>query len=304
MPGLAALIAAIALQLSPGPPDDLIRDPGVAATHDYCVMPVQDGLLVEARAALAMNRTEVAPRDRAAAALVTAGTDLASDGHQEPSGCAGLFAGGNTRFTESLEQAERRLRRESRIRVSRDENIARVQVMLRDLWVADQAGRLTYLQLQTSDRSGSDWWAYRRATAHVIASDAISTDAMRGVLDLYDWIDRERFGARTSGQAWLLVQHADHNPDFQRMALERMAPYLESGGVRRQDYAYLWDRVAVNTGRLQRYGTQPMDTCEPDGTLGLKPVEDPTRLGDRRAEMNLGPVEHDLASMAAQRCSG
>lgn len=81
-----------------------------------------------------------------------------------------------------------------------------------------------------------------------------------------------------------------------------MEPYVESGGVRRKHYAYLYDRVAVNTGRMQRYGTQPTWQCEDDGSMQLKPLEDPARVNDRRAEMGLNTVEEGLAEMTRQVC--
>ena len=302
--GFGGLIAAMVFQMPEGLPAHLLSDPVVAGTHDYCEEPVPDDVLALAREALTRDKTDIHPRERAAAALVTAGMDIAAAQPEGTSDCYALFAAGSNRLADALEPHENRLRRESRFRESRDPDIARIQVMLRDLWVTDQAGRLAYLQLNTEDRTGEAWWAYRRATAHVIANDYNATEGLREALELYDWIDRERFGARTSSQAWLIAQHADHDPDFQRDALSRMEPYLESGGVRRQDYAYLWDRAAVNTGQLQRYGTQPMDACNADGTLDLKPVEDPDTLDARRGTMGLGPVQRDLDQMAAQRCGG
>jgi hypothetical protein len=125
---------------------------------------------------------------------------------------------------------------------------------------------------------------------------------MRGLLERYDWIDSHRFGGRVAAHAWILVQHADDHPDFQTEALRRMEAYLESGGVRARDYAYLFDRVAVNTGELQRYGTQPAATCNEDASLDLKPVEDLDGLDARRATMGLGPYLGELEAMAAQRC--
>ena len=79
--------------------------------------------------------------------------------------------------------------------------------------------------------------------------------------------------------------------------------YLATGGVSKKNYAYLWDRVAVNHDREQRYGTQPDWDCK-DGKLELRPVEDPDNLDARRTEMGLGPVEQALAQMAANVCGG
>lgn len=298
----AGLIGLSLMQSAGALPADLLTDPVVAGTHDYCETPVPDDVLAQAQATLERDKTEITPRSRASAALVTAGMQIATAQPDGTTDCYALFSEGSNRLAEALAPLERRLRRESRFRESRNDDIAAVQNLLRDLWVADQSGRYAYLALNTDDRTGAAWWAYRLATANAITTDGRSTEAMRDILDRYDWVDGEQFGRRTATQAWLLVQHSDHDPAFQSLALERMEPYLESGSVRRQDYAYLWDRVAVNTGQLQRYGTQPMGECNEDGTLDLKPVEDPDTLDVRRREMGLGPAQPELDQMAAQRC--
>ena len=95
---------------------------------------------------------------------------------------------------------------------------------------------------------------------------------------------------------------ADSDPAFQQKALDRMTPYVETDGVSKGDYAYLWDRVAVNTDRKQRYGTQPTWECTTDNKLTLQPLEDPENVNKRRAEMGLGSVEESLADMAREVC--
>ncbi len=125
---------------------------------------------------------------------------------------------------------------------------------------------------------------------------------MYGLLQDYDWIDKKRFGKRVSMAAWLVVQHADHDVALQKLALQRMEPYLKSKKVSKGDYAYLWDRVAVNSGKKQRYGTQPDWECTAEGTLNLQPLEDPETVNKRRKKMGLGPVEAALAGMAKSVC--
>lgn len=223
--------------------------------------------------------------------------------HLSPLTRAGrFFAGGDRTFSRLLASNTRRLRGQAARDRSDDRAIAEVQARIADQWLADQSARLTYVQLQTNDRAGSAFWAQRLATAQAVTIDADSTVMMRGLLEDYDWIDAHRFGVRVSSHAWILVQHADDHPGFQAEVLERMEAYLDNGGVRARDYAYLFDRVAVNTGQLQRYGTQPASQCNDDGSLDLQPVEDIETLDERRAAMGLGPYRADLEAMAAGRC--
>jgi len=61
--------------------------------------------------------------------------------------------------------------------------------------------------------------------------------------------------------------------------------------------AYLEDRVRVNAGQPQRYGTQFTVT---GGEFGPHPIEDPHRLDERRAEAGLEPFADYQARMQAR----
>ena len=91
---------------------------------------------------------------------------------------------------------------------------------------------------------------------------------------------------------WLIVQHADLNPNFQRDVLRRLEPLLAQGRVRSRDYAFLWDRVAVADKRPQRYGTQ--FSCENGAWAPIGGIEDPDQLDARRKKMGLPPFRDDL----------
>ena len=60
--------------------------------------------------------------------------------------------------------------------------------------------------------------------------------------------------------------------------------------------AYLEDRVRVNAGQPQLYGTQFTVT---GGTFGPHPIEDPGRLDERRAQAGLAPFTDYEARMRA-----
>lgn len=274
-----------------------------ASQVDFCD-PALDlpGLVADAK----KNLEDTAPAHRrageASVMLLETGGELAAQ-QSGRRACDKVFKAARALFKDALSGNLRRLRREARVRASGDPEIAQVQATLSDRWLQDQAARLTYLAFLPAQASGgARSWALRLASAHAVGVDAQSTVVMRGLLDRFDWIDSHRFGSKTAGHAWLLVQHADHDPAFQQLALERMASHLDDDGVRPRHYAYLHDRVAVNTGKLQRYGTQPSAECNADGSLDLQPVEDPETLDERRRAMGLGPSAEQLAQDAAQRC--
>jgi hypothetical protein len=99
--------------------------------------------------------------------------------------------------------------------------------------------------------------------------------------------------------AWLLVQHADRDVAFQTEMLRILEPLVPARETAQSNYAYLHDRVAVNSGRPQRYGTQ--GRCTAAGVWEPREVEQPEQLDERRAAVGLGP-EADY--IAVFNCTG
>ncbi len=110
-----------------------------------------------------------------------------------------------------------------------------------------------------------------------------ATARMKEIVATYGWPGRSLVGSDGANAAWVLVQHADADVAFQRTCLEKMEALVQTGEAARKDFAFLWDRVAVNEGRPQRYGTQ-LDGDDP------LPMEDPAHVDARRKEMGLSTL--------------
>jgi hypothetical protein len=89
--------------------------------------------------------------------------------------------------------------------------------------------------------------------------------------------------------AWLLVQHADSDPAFQRHARGLVEESVKAGIAAPRDLAYLSDRIAAHEGRPQEYGTQfsQSDRCH----LALDPVDDRALVNRRRLAVGLQSLE-------------
>lgn len=111
------------------------------------------------------------------------------------------------------------------------------------------------------------------------------------------WFTIARDGAEADDDAWVIAQHADHDPALQRAVLARLERLVPRGETRPQNYALLFDRVATNAGRPQRYGSQ--GDCR-GGKRFTAPLEDPAGVDARRAKVGLGP----LAAYEARVCRG
>ncbi len=115
--------------------------------------------------------------------------------------------------------------------------------------------------------------------------DEDNTLWLRQQLRTRGWFRRSTDGPDADDAALQLVQHADLDRPFQKEVLQMIEPLLKTRDTRSQNYARLFDRVAVGEGRPQRYGSQ--FRCAGPGMWSEFPVEDPANLDHRRAEMGL-----------------
>lgn len=109
------------------------------------------------------------------------------------------------------------------------------------------------------------------------------------LLDACGWPMASVVGRRATEAAFLVCQHADHDLPFQKRCLALMRDAVAAGEASGADAAYLVDRVRVNEGRPQYYGTQLRE--REDGELELFPVEDLSAVDERRRKAGLCRLE-------------
>lgn len=113
-----------------------------------------------------------------------------------------------------------------------------------------------------------------------------NTEEAKHILRQYGWPGRTLIGDSGSDAFWLLVQHSDHDVEFQKEALDLLRLAVEKGEASKRNLAYLTDRVRVNSGEPQLFGTQ-LESDE----LKPKPIEEPEKLEQRRKEFGMEPFE-------------
>lgn len=115
--------------------------------------------------------------------------------------------------------------------------------------------------------------------------DVANTDRLRAIVDEFGWPGRTLVGEQGAEHAWLLAQHADHQLDSQRLFLKELEKAVAAGDAPARHAAYLTDRVAMNEGRPQTYGTQIRDVRDGEGVPW--PIAEPQHLDERRASVGL-----------------
>ncbi len=129
--------------------------------------------------------------------------------------------------------------------------------------------------------------------------DEDNTAWLKADIQANGWFTLDSFGNDADQAAFLLVQHADKDPGFQREVLAMLEPLLAQKQTRPTSYAYLFDRVAVADKRPQRYGTQ--GRCTGPGVWEPFDVEAPDGLDQRRATVGL-PTEAEYKTVFVKRC--
>lgn len=152
--------------------------------------------------------------------------------------------------------------------------------------------------------------ARREMMREAMSVDSANLVYIRQLVDSIGWPDSGRFGAEAARAAFLLVQHADRDPEFQARMLPELTAAVNRGEASARDLAYLVDRVRVKQGRPQVYGTQYDIMRDSAGNVSrgadgklqyrIPVVVDPNRLDERRAAVGLQPwadYEQEMAKM-------
>ncbi|RZM05326.1 MAG: hypothetical protein EOO88_55030 [Pedobacter sp.] len=114
----------------------------------------------------------------------------------------------------------------------------------------------------------------------------------------YGFLGYKQVGKEGSQNFWLMVQHSDADPSFQKKILAAMDRAVKKKDANPAQFAYLTDRVAVNAGEQQVFGTQV--TYEVNTTGRAIPkigLIDSVNVDVRRKEYELGPLKDYLNMM-------
>ncbi len=157
----------------------------------------------------------------------------------------------------------------------------------------DQIWRGLYRQLNNNE---IDTISKSRVVKAMRRTDSLNFMILKSIFNKHAYLGYSKVGKKSSHNFWLLVQHQDKNPAFQERVLLEMKQEVENNNASYLDYAYLVDRVKVNTEELQIYGTQ-MTLNSDTSSYIPKPVINPKELNKRRKIAGLDPIESYIKTM-------
>lgn len=115
------------------------------------------------------------------------------------------------------------------------------------------------------------------------------------IFEEYGYPGFDLVGKEGSNDFWLMVQHCDKDIAFQSRVLEKLKIEVGKNNAAGSNYGLLTDRVKINSGSKQIYGTQVTYTDQ--GQAYPKPLLDSANVNKRRSEIGLEPIEDYLNQM-------
>lgn len=145
----------------------------------------------------------------------------------------------------------------------------------------DQVGRRVLTRIDLTQLPPEEIAPARKAMwAPIEQADDENLQALLKMVPKDGWFLKSRYGDKAANAAFHIIQHSDV------AQWKRFVPVLEplvvTGEVDGQSFGLMYDRLALNEGRPQRYGSQM--TCK-DGKWVPDRLEDPARVEEWRKAM-------------------
>ena len=119
--------------------------------------------------------------------------------------------------------------------------------------------------------------------------DSVNLIKVETILNLYGWLGADAVGPVGNMTLYLVIQHAGKETRAKYLPMMRDA--VKEGRAEAADLALMEDRVALEAGNKQLYGSQLAQDTK-TGKYSFRPIEDEPNVDTRRAAMGLEPLEY------------
>jgi hypothetical protein len=154
------------------------------------------------------------------------------------------------------------------------------------------------LDLRQSDQDALN--GHQLTAEQLRALQEAHTRRLKEIVAEVGWPTLSMVGNDAAQGAWLLVQHADGDPAWQRKALGMMEALVPRNEVRKPDIAYLRDRLDVADHLPQRYGTQ--GHCVANTKWEPFALAEPEQVEARRRAMDMSTLDAYVAMASTMLC--
>lgn len=131
--------------------------------------------------------------------------------------------------------------------------------------------------------------ALRYANKVDVKLDKENTEKLKKIILQIGWPKISLVGEEVSDGAWLLVQHSDQDINFQKECLRLVQREAETDEIDYKLIPLLVDRILVNEGKKQIYGTQFYKNKK-TGKLVPRPIKNRAQVNKLRAAFGMESI--------------
>lgn len=120
----------------------------------------------------------------------------------------------------------------------------------------------------------------------ILKFDSLSLITVEDILQKHGWLGSSQIGPLANQSIYLTIQHAQNN-EIRMKYFPLLKNSAEKGESDITDMATMQDRILVESGKAQIYGTQSRMV---NNELEYYPIEDPKNVNKRRKEVGLNKI--------------
>ena len=171
---------------------------------------------------------------------------------------------------------------------------AKIDSLLCDIGRKDQEVRAGWAKMVTGNATQEEAIEY---ALKMEETDSTNLVVVSHILDCYGWLDG--LSQEANKAIFLVIDHSDLETMNRYQSLFHKA--VEKGYISFGDLVTMEDRMLMNDGKPQKYGTQAYALGrEGESIIYIWPVEEPEKLNERRADVGLSPIEDYLEAVKQQ----
>ena len=171
---------------------------------------------------------------------------------------------------------------------------AKIDSLLCDIGRKDQEVRADWAKVATGNVTQEEAIEY---AMKMEATDSTNLVVVSYILDTYSW--PSGLSDEANEAIFLVIDHSDLKTMNKYIGLFHDA--VEKGYIQTNDLVTMEDRMLMNAGKPQKYGTQAYSLVEDGKTvIYIWPVEDSDRLDALRKSVGLMPIESYLEMVKQQ----
>ncbi len=171
---------------------------------------------------------------------------------------------------------------------------AKIDSLLCDISRKDQEARAEWTKVATGSVTQEEAIEY---ALKMEETDSTNLASVSRILDTYGW--PSGLSDEANKAIFLVIDHSDLKIMNKYIGLFRDA--VEKGHLSMNDLVTMEDRMLMNSGKPQKYGTQAYSLVEDGKTvIYIWPVEDPDKLDALRKSVGLMPIDSYLEIVKQQ----